>query len=57
MQGSGRHGAALYENDDVETPVNTDSRIAENLAPGAYTIEATTYAGGTTGDFAMSVTW
>jgi hypothetical protein len=45
------------ENDDIETGVNSNSRIVETLAAGAYTIKATTYGEGTTGDFAMSVAW
>ena len=57
LQGAGRHGAVADENDDIETGVNSNSRIVETLAAGAYTIEATTYGERTTGDFAMSVAW
>ena len=48
-------GAALYENDDYNYPASTDSRIEETLEAGTYTIEATTYAAGVTGDFILIV--
>ena len=53
-QGESSSGAFLHENDDIESG-NTDSRIAETLATGTYTIEATTYAAGETGSFSLSV--
>ena len=48
-------GAALHENDDYNYPASTDSRIEETLEAGTYTIEATTYAAGVTGDFILTV--
>ena len=48
-------GAALYENDDYNYPTLTDSRIEETLEAGTYTIEATTYTAGVTGDFTLTI--
>ena len=48
-------GAALYENDDYNYPASTDSRIEETLEAGTYTIEATTYTAGVTGDFTLTI--
>ena len=58
----------LCENDDYSTPVNGtscsnidfnlnaqyDSGILASLGAGTYTIESTTYAAGTTGDFTLT---
>ena len=55
LEGEGRDGAVLGENDDVETG-NTNSGLTVTLAPGAYTVEATTYSAGATGDFTLAVT-
>ena len=52
--GSATSGTSLYDNDDVESG-NTNSQIAATLSAGSYTIEATTYSEGTTGDFTLSV--
>ena len=38
------------------SPGNTNSRITEFLSAGTYTIEATTYKPGVTGDFTLTVT-
>ena len=43
------------ENDDVVNACNTNSRITETLAAGTYTIEATTYDEGVTGEFSLSI--
>ena len=53
--GTSTDGAALHENDDYNYPASTDSRIEETLEAGTYTIEATTYAAGVTGDFILTV--
>ena len=53
--GTSTEGSAPYENDDYNYPASTDSRIAERLDAGTYTVEATTYAAGTTGDFTLTV--
>ena len=53
-QGNSRSGNALKENDDVESG-NTDSQIADTLAAGTYTIEATTYSAGETGSFFLTI--
>ena len=55
LQGAGRDGAVSYQNDDVAVG-NTNSRIAETLSAGTYTIEAATYSSGTTGDFTLAIT-
>ena len=56
LEGEGRHGAVLYKNDDIDTDAdNYNSRIAQTLQPGSYTIEATTYGVETAGFFALYV--
>ena len=55
LEGAGTGGAVLAKNDDVESG-NTNSRITEFLSAGTYTIEATTYKPGVTGDFTLTVT-
>ena len=69
-EGSERDGTELCENDDYSTPVNGtscsnidfnlnaqyDSGMLASLGAGTYTIEATTYAAGTTGSFTLTVT-
>ena len=52
--GDATSGDSLHSNDDIESG-NTNSRIVETLAAGAYTIEATTYAEDTEGGFTLSV--
>ena len=47
-------GTALHDNDDIENG-NLNSRIVANLETGTYTIEATTYAADTTGNFTLNV--
>ena len=54
LEGAGRTGTSLYENDDIVSG-NTNSQITETLAAGTYTIEATTYDAGATGDFTLTV--
>ncbi len=54
-RGTARSNGFLHENDDVEPRVDTDSRIVATLAAGAYTIEATTYYAGQTGNFTLRV--
>ena len=49
-----RSGEALHYNDD-EGSDTTRSKIREALAPGTYTIEATTYQAGQTGTFTLTV--
>ena len=55
LEGEGRDGTVLSENDDVEVG-NTSSALTTTLAPGSYTVEATTYSAGATGDFTLTVT-
>ena len=55
LEGAGTGGKVLSENDDVVVNENTDSRILTTLAAGAYTIEATTYHVGQTGDFTLTI--
>ena len=54
LEGEGRTGAVLYENDNIVSG-NTNSQISETLAAGTYTIEVTTYDAGATGDFTLTV--
>ena len=55
LGGHGRSETVLYEEDDINYPSNTNSRISENLAVGDYTIEATTYYAHKEGDFTLTV--
>ena len=56
LSGAGRDGALLYDNDDINTSGgNYNSRIAETLNAGEYTIVATTYNLETTGSFTLTV--
>ena len=48
-------GDTVAENDDRATD-DYDSQIISTLQPNSYTIEATTYAAGTTGSFTLTVT-
>ena len=54
-EGESRSETFLHENDDIESLDNTNSRIGARLGAGSYTIEATTYAGGATGIFTLTV--
>ncbi len=47
--------AVIHQNDDVGGG-NLNSRISETLKPGWYTIEATTFVAGRTGDFSLTIT-
>ena len=53
-EGAGRDGSVLHENDDIVSG-NTNSEIQETLSAGTYTIEATTYDSGATGQFTLTV--
>ncbi len=52
MQGYGKNGTVVASNDDSN---GKNSRISQILAPGAYTIEATTYNSGARGDFNLRI--
>ena len=66
--GEGRDGTVLCENDDYTLQVtgtqcaritssleaDTDSGIVANLSAGAYTLEATTYSAGATGNYTLT---
>ena len=53
--GEEKGGAAAAENDDISSS-NRNSRIVEyRLEPGTFTIEATTYHSGETGEFTLIV--
>ena len=52
-QGKARSGDFLHQNDDHDGI--TKSQIQETLAAGTYTIEATTYSGGKTGSFILTL--
>ena len=54
--GTSTDDSPIHENDDIDSANgNYNSRIEETLAPNTYTIEATTYAAGVTGDFILDV--
>ena len=55
LEGMGRDGMALHENDDIVPATDTNSRIQETLVAGTYTIEATTYSVGQMGSFTLTV--
>ncbi len=55
LEGAGKDGAELHENDDVVPSEDLSSRIEANLGPGQYTIEATTYYSQKTGEFTLEV--
>ena len=54
LAGAGKNGRLLELNDDYDYPYNVNSHITRTLDAGDYTIEATTYWGGRTGDFELS---
>ena len=54
LRGADANGTEVTNNDDVETG-NTNSQITRTLAAGTYTVEATTYSEGVTGDFTLSI--
>ena len=54
MEGAGKNGAVLHENDDAPGG-GTNSRIEASLLAGDYTIEATTFNAETAGDFTLTV--
>ena len=57
LSGTGTDSDKLTENDDIDAPSrNFNSRITRTLNPGSYTIEATTYTPGLTGDFTLTTT-
>ena len=53
-QGAGRTGTMVASNDNVGSR-NFSSAINMMLVAGTYTVEATTYSAGQTGDFTLSV--
>ena len=55
LEGHGRSGTVLYDEDDIDYPSNTNSRLSESLEAGDYTVEATTYYAQTGGDFTLKI--
>jgi hypothetical protein len=55
LEGTGKTGSVIDFNDDIDGVNNKNSRIVQTLQAGNYTVEATTYAGATTGTFTVSV--
>ena len=53
LTGSGTGGSVIESDDDGGS--GTNSTIVRDLAAGGYTIEATTYSSGETGDFGLAV--
>ena len=57
LSGTGTDSDKLTENDDIDAPSrNFNSRITRTLNSGSYTIEATTYTPGLTGNFTLTTT-
>ena len=55
LNGIGKDGAVRRDNDDIEKYVNLNSEIKATLPADSYTIEATTYASDTTGDYTLKL--
>ena len=55
LEGHGRSDTVLQEEDDIDYPSNTNSRLAETLQAGDYTIEATTYYADKSGEFTLTI--
>ena len=56
LTGAGRNGTVIAQNDDIDTAgVNYNSRIVATLQAGDYSIEATTYSPGVTGEFTLTL--
>ena len=56
LTGAGRNGTVIAQNDDIDTAgVNYNSRIVSTLQAGDYSIEATTYSPGVTGEFTLTL--
>ena len=55
LEGHGRSETVLHEEDDIDYPSNTNSRLAETLQAGDYTIEATTYYADRSGEFTLTI--
>ena len=53
LDGAGQNGSELASDDDGGNGLN--SRIVRTLSAGTYTVEATTYSSGATGNFTVSV--
>lgn len=55
LDGHGRNGTVLFEEDDIVYGVTTNSSLSESLRAGDYTIEATAYHAQKSGDFKLTV--
>ena len=55
LNGAGADGTVEAENDDITANVDTNSRISADLNAGTYTVEATTFNAGITGNFALTI--
>ena len=55
LSGTDRNGQVITFNDDFERPVSYDSRIVTDLDEGDYTLEATTFDSGHTGQFTLTI--
>ena len=55
LEGHGKDGNILFEEDDIIYGVNTNSRLTERLEPGNYTIEATSYYAEKQGNFTLTI--
>ena len=54
LNSSGRTGTVIASNDDASNSSN-NSQITRTLSAGTYTVEATTFEAGSTGNFTVSV--
>ena len=55
MEGTGKDGDIVDENDDFDSQAGMDSQIDRTLEAGEYTIEATSFDAGVGGDFTLIV--
>ena len=55
LEGGEKDGDEVTRNDDIETGVNTNSRIIHTLAAGTYLVEATTFDDGMAGFFFLDI--
>ena len=51
LDGHGKNGTTLHENDDIQTSVSLNSRISESMSAGDYIIGTTTYYAAKSGTF------
>ena len=55
LEGGDKDGDEVAQNDNIETGVNSNSRIIHTLAAGTYVVEATTFNDDVTGFFFLNI--